>query len=270
MPLSDELESVIKPSFERILITNDDGINASGLRHLKTIADKLSNDVWVVAPLNEQSGAGHSLSLTKPIRVRNIGEKTFGVEGTPTDCVMMALNHLITGKRPTLVLSGVNKGVNLGEDVTYSGTVAGAMEGTLAGLPAIALSQERKPKTRAISWDVWFEFGEKTIRTVVDEGWAKNTFMNINFPSCKVANVKGVKVTEQGWRDLNQLKVQEHHDPRGYPYYWFGLNRGIEKTKIGTDLQAINDKFISISPLHLQLTHFETMERLKVVVDETF
>ena len=270
MPSSGHEEELVKPSFERILITNDDGINASGLRHLKAIADKLSDDVWIVAPINEQSGAGHSLSLTKPIRVRNIGEKTFGVDGTPTDCVMMGLNHLVTGKRPTLVLSGVNRGINLGEDVTYSGTVAGAMEGALAGLPAIALSQQRKPDTRSADWDVLLAHGERVIRAVVAEGWPKNTFMNINFPSCEVDDVKGMQVTEQGWRDLNELQVQENYDPRGYPYYWFGLTRGFENPGEGTDLKAIHDKFVSISPLHLQLTHFETKDRLKAKLDEMF
>lgn len=270
MPSSDNYEEIVKPSFERILITNDDGINASGLAHLKTIADKLSDDVWIVAPLSEQSGAGHSLSLTKPIRVRNIADKTYGVEGTPTDCVMMALNHLIKDKRPTLVLSGVNRGINLGEDITYSGTVAGAMEGVIAGVPAIALSQDRLPKSRKGDWDIFLHFSERVLRSVVAEGWAKNTFININFPACDVAAVKGTQVTELGWRNLSELRVEENFDPRGYPYYWFGLTRGNERTGDGTDLQAIHDKFISISPLHLQLTHFETRDRLKAKLDETF
>jgi 5'-nucleotidase len=270
MSSSGNENKTFRPSFERILITNDDGINASGIKHLKALADKLSNDVWVVAPMSEQSGAGHSLSLTKPLRVRNIGEKTFGVEGTPTDCVMMALNKLITGKRPTLVLSGVNAGVNLAEDVTYSGTVAGAMEGALAGLPSIALSQERMKETRKGNWEVFLHHGERVIRALVNEGWPSNTFMNINFPSCEISDVLGVAVTEQGWRNLNELEVQKHHDPRGYPYYWFGLTRGSEFPDDGTDLKAIADKIISISPLHLQLTHFETRDRLKVVLDETF
>lgn len=263
-------EENIVPTFERILITNDDGINASGIKILREIADKLSDDVWVVAPMNEQSGAGHSLSLTQPIRVRNIAEKTYGVDGTPTDCVMMALHHLIKDKRPTLVLSGVNRGINMGEDVTYSGTVAGAMEGVLAGLPAIALSQERIKKSRKANWDIFKHFGEQVIRAVVDAGWPKNTFMNINFPSCAINEVAGVKVTEQGWRDLNELNVEECVDPRGYPYFWFGLTRGAETPSEETDLKAIQDNYISVSPLHLQLTHFETKNRLKGMLDEKF
>lgn len=270
MPSSKTEEDIIIPTFERILVTNDDGINATGLKVIKAIADKLSDDVWVAAPLSEQSGAGHSLSLTKPIRVRNMADKTYGVEGTPTDCVMMAINHLIEGKRPTLVLSGVNRGINLGEDVTYSGTVAGAMEGTLAGIPSMALSQQRIPKSRGANWPVVEAHGEKIIRTVAAAGWPKNTFMNVNFPACDVDDVAGLRVTEQGWRDLNQLKVEECVDPRGYPYYWFGLTRGHENPHVDSDLRAIADNFISVSPLHLQLTHFETKDRLKGMLDEVF
>src|SRR5690606_33150073 len=125
----------------RILLTNDDGIHAPGFQVLEEIARQLSDDLWVVAPLEEQSGAGHSLSLSHPVRMQQFGERRFGVRGTPTDCVMMALGRIIEGPKPDLILSGVNRGANLAEDVTYSGTVSAAMEGTLAGIPSVALSQ---------------------------------------------------------------------------------------------------------------------------------
>ncbi|MFN3288786.1 MAG: 5'/3'-nucleotidase SurE, partial [Sphingomonadaceae bacterium] len=168
----------------RILVTNDDGINAMGIRVLEDIARQLSDDIWVVAPAEEQSGAGHSLTLTRPIRVRKLGERRFAVQGTPTDSVMMALGLLIEGRRPDLVLSGVNRGPNLAEDVTYSGTVSAAMEGTLAGVRSIALSQamasyvvgrERFAAAEATGADI--------IRRIIAADWGEGVLVNVNFPA---------------------------------------------------------------------------------------
>lgn len=263
------------PLLTRILLTNDDGVNASGLKALEDIANALSDDVWVVAPETEQSGAGHSLTLTQPLRIRKLGDKRFAIQGTPTDCVMLGLNHLMKDTRPTLVLSGVNRGVNLADDVTYSGTIAGAMEGTLAGVPSIAMSQAINPETRRADFSVADRHGADIIRKLVAHGWGENVLINVNFPPPDAANdatsdAKGVKVTEQGKRDLGQLKVEEHRDPRGFPYYWFGLSRSYGQPGHETDLKAVRDGWISVTPLHLDLTHFETREHMAPEIDEKF
>jgi len=262
--------SDLHPSFERILITNDDGINASGMAAMRRIAAKLSDDVWVVAPLNEQSGAGHSLSLTLPLRMRKIEDKVFAISGTPTDCVMMALNHVMKDKRPTLVLSGVNRGINLGEDVTYSGTVAGAMEGTLAGVPSIALSQQRLEDSRKGDWDVVEAHAPDVIKKLVQAEWPEGVFLNVNFPAMDAGAVKGIRATQQGQRDLNELKVDEYTDPRGFPYYWFGLTRSFDDSVDNSDLKAVRDGYISVTPCHLDLTHYETLTRLQMILGEEF
>lgn len=258
------------PSLARILITNDDGINASGMTVLEDIAASLSDDIWVVAPESEQSGAGHSLTLTQPLRIRKLGDKRFSIQGTPTDSVMLGLNHLMKDARPTLVLSGVNRGVNLADDVTYSGTIAAAMEGTLAGVPSIALSQAINPETRRVDFSVATEHGTEIVRKLVAHGWGENVLINVNFPAPDEVGAKGVRVTEQGKRDLGQLKVLEQRDPRGFPYYWFGLSRGYGEPGHETDLKAVRDGWISVTPLHLDLTHFETRDHMAGEIDESF
>lgn len=245
----------------RILVTNDDGINAMGIRVLEDLARQLSDDIWVVAPAEEQSGAGHSLTLTRPIRVRKLGERRFAVQGTPTDSVMMALGLLIEGKRPDLVLSGVNRGPNLAEDVTYSGTVSAAMEGTLAGVRSIALSQamasyvvgrERFAAAEATGADI--------IRRIIAADWGNGVLVNVNFPARD--RPLGVRVTEQGFRDYGQIQIDARTDPRGFPYYWFGYGREQETPAHRTDLEAVRDGFVSVTPLHLDLTHRPSMAAL--------
>jgi 5'-nucleotidase len=266
------------PLLTRILLTNDDGVNAPGLKALEEIAAALSDDVWVVAPETEQSGAGHSLTLTQPLRIRKLGDRRFAIQGTPTDCVMLGLNHLMKDARPTLVLSGVNRGVNLADDVTYSGTIAGAMEGTLAGLPSVALSQAISPETRRADFSIARRHGAEIVRKLVTHGWSGNVFINVNFPAPVAGgapddapgDAKGVKVTEQGKRDLGLLKIEERRDPRGFPYYWFGLSRRYGEPGHETDLKAVRDGWISVTPLHLDLTHFKTRDEMAPEIDESF
>ncbi|WP_281301481.1 MULTISPECIES: 5'/3'-nucleotidase SurE [unclassified Iodidimonas] len=257
-------------SAERILISNDDGIHATGLRYLEEIARELSDDVWVVAPESEQSGAGHSLTLTEPLRLRQIDEKRFAVRGTPTDSVMLAVNHIMKDQRPTLLLSGINRGANLAEDVTYSGTVAAAMEGTLAGIPSIALSQAIKPFPEPTNWSAARSFGRRMIEKVLAEGWPAETLININFPSIDADAVLGVKIAEQGQRDLGHLKVEQRMDMRGVPYYWFRLSREPGRPGRETDLGLVRSGWIAISPLHLNLTHRPTCEAMGPFIEETF
>jgi len=247
----------------RILLTNDDGIHAPGLKVLEAIARTLSDDIWIVAPSEEQSGAGHSLTLTRPVRLRQHGERRFSVTGTPTDSVTLALRKVLP-EAPDLILSGVNRGANLGDDITYSGTVSAAMEGTLAGIRSIALSQvySKEGVGDDVSFDAAEKWGEKVLRPLIDTDFAPRTLVNVNFPPIRAGDVQGIRVVRQGFHDYARGSVVESTDPRGYPYYWFGLH-GIEHT-LGhrTDLEAISDGFIAVTPLQLDLTHDASLATL--------
>src|SRR5215469_8686244 len=211
----------------RILLTNDDGVNADGLEVLEKIARTLSDDIWVVAPETDQSGVSHSLSLNDPLRLREIGPRHFAVKGTPTDCVIMAARHILPQGGPDLVLSGVNRGRNAAEDVTYSGTVAGAMEGTVLGIPSFALSQAYSFATRREPpWDTAIAFAPDLIRRVLKAGMPRDVLVNVNFPDCPPGDVAGISVVGQGKRDQELLRIDPRHDGRGNPYYWIAFGRG--------------------------------------------
>ena len=240
----------------RILLTNDDGIHAPGFAALERIASELSDDIWAVAPAEEQSGAGHSLTLSRPIRVRKLGDRRFAVRGTPTDSVMMALAHIMKDARPDLILSGVNRGANLAEDVTYSGTVSAAMEGALAGVRSIALSQvyPREGMGDAVPFATAEAWAGRVIRPLLELPFRSGTLTNVNFPALPADQVKGIRVCAQGLRDYGRLQVDERTDPRGYNYYWFGLGPAKETPAHDTDLEAIADGFVALTPLQLDLT----------------
>jgi len=241
----------------RILCTNDDGIHAPGLKIVEQIARALSDDVWVVAPELDQSGVSHSLSLNDPLRLREVGPRHFAVRGTPTDCVIMGARHILGDTPPDLVLSGVNKGRNVAEDVVYSGTIAGALEGTILGYPSFALSQEFSVETRhAPLWDTAAAHGPDIIHKVMKAGVPKNTVINVNFPACGADEVKGVRVTRQGKRNQGFLRVDERHDGRGNPYFWIGFQRiaVVDMPAEGTDLAALADRYVSVTPLRLDRT----------------
>jgi len=247
----------------RILLTNDDGINAPGLYVLEKIAAALSDDIWICAPSEEQSGAGHSLTLTRPVRLREHAPRRFSVTGTPTDAVTMALKKLMP-EPPDLILSGVNRGANLGDDVTYSGTVSAALEGALAGVRSIALSQvySREGLGNGISFDAAASGGEKVLRPLLDVPFAERTLVNVNFPALPAGEVKGIRVVRQGFHDYARGSVVEGTDPRGFPYFWFGLH-GIEHTPgQDTDLEAIADGFVAVTPLQLDFTHDASLAAL--------
>lgn len=245
----------------RILIANDDGINAPGIKVLETIARKLTDDVWIVAPETEHSGAGHSLTLGRPLRVRHISEKTYAVDGTPTDCMQLALKHFLSDNMPDLMLSGVNYGGNLGEDVTYSGTIAAAMEATLLGVPAIALSQMVK-SSEPTKWATAEHWAPDIIKKLLDQGWPKDVLININFPNTEAKSVKGIAVAPQGMRHDNG-EITKWDDPRGEEFYWIASStRGERTDEPGTDLAMITEHYITMTPLHLDLTHYETLRQL--------
>lgn len=249
----------------RILVTNDDGIRATGLGVLERIARGLSDDVWVVAPEEEQSGAGHSLTLRRPLRLRNYGDRRYGVDGTPTDSVLMAIGHLLRDHKPDLVLSGVNRGGNLGEDVTYSGTVAAAMEGTLLGRPSIALSLLIGPSNKA-KWDTAETLLPDLIRSLATIGWPKNTLINVNIPDLAPDAVKGVRVVGLGRRKLGE-QLEERFDPRGYPYYWIGPMREEEASRDDTDIACAYGGWISVTPVHLDLTERRAIAPLRSALE---
>ncbi|MGO4571433.1 5'/3'-nucleotidase SurE [Microvirga sp. 2TAF3] len=246
----------------RILCTNDDGIHAPGLATLETIARALSDDVWVVAPETDQSGVAHSLSLNDPLRLREISDRHFAVKGTPTDCVIMGIRHLMRDQKPDLVLSGVNRGQNVAEDVSYSGTVAGAIEGTLLGVPSIALSQAYGAGRRnALKWHCAEHHGPKVIRRVLETGIDQGILVNVNFPDCEPDEVEGAAIVNQGQRTKELLRLDEREDGRGNPYYWIAFERRPFTPANGTDLWAIANRRIAITPLRLDMTDEPTLTR---------
>jgi 5'-nucleotidase len=250
----------------RILLTNDDGIHAPGLAALERIALKLSDDVWICAPEYEMSGASRALTLADPIRVRQVDERRFSTTGTPTDCVMLAVHELIPGPKPDLVLSGVNRGANLAEDVTMSGTVAGAIEAMALGVPGVALSQMGGYAVPENFFEVAETFAPGILKRLVEVGWPADVVMNLNFPNAPAHEVTAVEVTRQGFRDVQIRHAEKRTDLRGRDYYWIGFRHERSKPAEGTDLRAIYENRISVTPLHIDLTHLRTAHDLKAVL----
>jgi 5'-nucleotidase len=252
----------------RILVTNDDGIHAEGLAVLEKIARSLSDDVWVVAPETEQSGASRALTLSDPIRVRRLDARRFAVVGTPTDCVLLAVQELVEDGAPGLVLSGVNRGQNIAEDVSLSGTVAAAIEGMALGIPSVALSQSMTVfhDEVKLSYAMAETFAPGIIARLLEVGWPKNVLINVNFPSGEAADDIQVEVTRQGFRDVYLRHAEKRTDLRGRDYYWLGFKGKLSKPADGTDLRAIYEGRISVTPLHIDLTDMETHRALKGVL----
>ncbi|MCB1494101.1 MAG: 5'/3'-nucleotidase SurE [Rhodobiaceae bacterium] len=250
----------------RILLTNDDGIHAPGLKSLEKIARAISDDVWIVAPETDQSGASHSLTLNDPLRLRMVSDRHYAVKGTPTDCVIMALRYLMKGgEKPDLVLSGVNRGQNIADDTTYSGTVAGAMEAALLGYRAIALSQAYGFGTtrNSIRWHTAETLGPGIVRALVDLPFPKDSLINVNFPDCEPGDAAGAEVTRQGKRDQDTLAVDERLDGRENPYFWLTFKKKDQELVEGTDIAALTANRVSITPVSLDLTHESFLVDLK-------
>jgi len=244
----------------RILLTNDDGIHAPGLALLEAIVGELSDDVWVCAPAEENSGAGHSLTLNYPVRLRQFGEKRFAVAGTPTDAVNLALRKLFPDRPPDLVISGINHGENLADDVTYSGTISAAMEAALAGIPAVAMSQALRDAGHGFAAaEGW---AAKVLAPLTEVPIPQRTVINVNFPAVPAEVVKGIRAVRQGFHDYARGSLVEGVDPRGRPYYWFGLEDVEHTLDHGTDLEAVGAGYISVTPLHLDLTHHASLGAL--------
>lgn len=237
----------------RILIINDDGIEAPGIKLLEELAREISPAVWVVAPDEEKSGFSHSISMTIPIRVRKIDEHHFAVRGTPTDCALLAIHDFLAETKPTVLLSGINRGANLAEDITYSGTAAAAMEGALLGVRAIALSQVFQIGGET-QWATARKFAPDVLRRLLACDWQPGSFVNVNFPDCPPDKVTGVAVTTQDKRKPGCFRPVRRVDERGVPYYWIKLAYENGELQEGGDLLAIERNQVSITPMQMDLT----------------
>jgi len=247
----------------RILLTNDDGIHAPGLEVLEAIARQFTDDIWICAPDEEQSGMGHALTLTRPVRLRQHGERRFSVTGTPTDSVTMGMRKVMDAA-PDVILSGVNRGANLGDDITYSGTVSAAIEGALAGVRSIALSQvtNRLGAADGDTFEAARIWGKRVIEPLLDTPLPSRTLVNVNFPPIAASDVKGIRAVRQGFHDYARGTVVEGSDPRGFQYYWFGLEAIEHTLDHGTDLEAIDEGYVAVTPLQLDLTHHASLASL--------
>jgi 5'-nucleotidase len=249
----------------RVLVTNDDGIHAPGLKILEKLAKTFSDDVWVVAPETEQSATSHSLTLRRPLRERRLGPKRFSVDGTPTDCVLIAHHQIMADFPPDLVLSGINDGGNLGEDVTYSGTVAATMEAALLGFRAIAFSQQRQVDG-SVRWKVAERYLAEIVRRVAAMEWARDLLVNVNFPAVPPEDVSGIFVCRQGRRDQGTT-VTQGEDPSGRRFVWIGGYQADASSDTDTDLAVTARGGIAVTPLHLDLTHQGTMKKMQGIFD---
>jgi 5'-nucleotidase len=240
-----------------ILVTNDDGVHSEGIKVLALALAHLGN-VTVVAPMQEASAIGHALTLRRPLRIETIGPKTFGIDGTPTDCVNLAISHVIK-RKPELIVSGINKGWNLGDDVTYSGTVSGALEGALLGIPAIAISTQNFHRRNEFEFESAARAAAVVAELVLERGMPKFTFLNINVPH---GSNKGFRVTVQAKRN-HVTVVDERIDPRKRPYYWIEEGENEWEPHDRSDYQAVRDGYISITPLQPDMTAHDALEYLE-------
>jgi len=255
----------------RILITNDDGINAPGLEILTAIAEEIAGpegEVWTVAPAFEQSGVGHCISYTHPMMILKLGPRRYAAEGSPADCVLAGLYDVLQGERPDLVLSGVNRGNNAAENVLYSGTVGGAMEAALQGLPAIALSQFMGPLTEDLEtpFEAARDHGVTIVRALLDKGlWDRGDyrlFYNVNFPPVASGAVKGMRVAAQGYRTDTFFGVEPHISPAGKKFLWITGGPQHMATAPGTDVAVNLEGYISITPMRADLTAHDILAEL--------
>ncbi|MGV6850140.1 MAG: 5'/3'-nucleotidase SurE [Marinibacterium sp.] len=258
----------------RILVTNDDGINAPGLRVLQTIAADLAGpegEVWTVAPAFEQSGVGHAISYTHPMMVSKLGDRVFATEGSPADCVLTALHDVLVDGAPDLVLSGVNRGNNSAENALYSGTLGGAIEGALQGLPSIAMSQYYGPRNRdlADTFDAASTHGADVVRRILgvmpDDSAGYRLFYNVNFPPVPAAEVRGVRVVPQGIRAGTRFHTEPVLSPSGRRFLWVrGTDQSVP-TAPDTDAAVNLDSYISVTPMRADLTAHDALDLLRTI-----
>jgi 5'-nucleotidase len=244
-----------------ILVTNDDGINSPGLFSLFNAMKELG-DAYIVAPDRERSAVSHSLTLHRPLNVEQLMEHVYCINGTPTDCVAIGINKILS-ERPALVVSGINKGANLGDDITYSGTVSAAIESTIMGIPSFAISLDIKKQSSAhLHFDTASRIAIEIGKYILEKSLPYDTLLNVNIPNVQINNIKGINFTRQGKRVYDN-SIQETFDPNGKKYYWIGGGEPYWEHGEDTDIQAIQAGYISITPIHLDLTNYEALEFLK-------
>ena len=246
---------------DRVLLTNDDGIDAPGLAVLEEIAAQIAGEVWVVAPEHDQSGQSHAISLHHALRVTDRGGRRYGVTGTPGDCAVMGICHLMTEAPPQLVLSGVNRGLNLGLETVFSGTVGGAMTAMLLGVPAIALSQAYNDRNN-VSWDSSRTLGAETIRKLLALGWGQDAVLNVNFPPCPAEEAGQMTLARQGVGMVAGMNVETRTDPRGMSYHWLNFRRGDRPQGPESDYTALRAGRIVVTPLRYDRTDEEAYAAL--------
>jgi 5'-nucleotidase len=249
---------------DRILITNDDGIEAPGLAVLERIASELAREVWVVAPEHDQSGVSHAVSLHHPIRISERGERRFGITGTPGDCAVMGVCHLMPDA-PQLLLSGVNRGANLGLETVFSGTVGGAMTGMLLGIPSIALSQAWTDRAN-VRWETAAALGPDVVRRLLALGWSTQTCLNVNFPDLPATDVGPLTLTRQGPGLIQGMQVETRTDPRFLTYHWISFRRGPRDQGAESDIDAVRAGRIAVTPLRYDRTDEEAYAMLAKVL----
>jgi 5'-nucleotidase len=250
---------------DRILLTNDDGIEAPGLQVLERIANQLAREVWIVAPEHDQSGTSHAVSLHHPIRATERGARRWAVTGTPGDCVVMGLSHLMRGSAPELLLCGVNRGANLGIETVFSGTVGGAMTGMMLGIPSIALSQAWTDR-RNIRWETASTLGPGIVRQLLDIGWSANTCLSVNFPDLPPDKAGPLTLARQGAGSVQGMEVEARSDPRNFTYYWVSFRRGERDQGPESDIEALNAGRIVVTPLRYDRTDEEAYEKLALAL----
>jgi len=248
-----------------ILVTNDDGVLSPGIQVLAKRLKALDDKVIIVAPDRERSAAGHSMTLHRPLLIEQLKENVYSVNGTPTDCVNIAVKGLLR-ETPRLVVSGINKGPNLGDDVTYSGTVAGAIEARILGVPSFAVSLVARGDFRFAEAA---EVAAQVAKMVLEQGEAEGTLLNVNVPNLPLSEIKGTAITRLGKRIYQQMTV-ERVDPRGKKYYWIGGGEPDWQREEGTDLDAVDRGLVSITPLHLDLTDYAVFEKLRPMAELTY
>jgi 5'-nucleotidase len=245
---------------DRILLTNDDGIGAPGLAILEEIAAQLAREVWVVAPEHDQSGVSHAISLHHALRVSPQGERRFGITGTPGDCAVMGICHLMP-QAPQLLLSGVNRGLNLGMETVFSGTVGGAMTGMMLGVPSIALSQAYKDRNNPL-WDASRTLGAQVVRDLLAIGWSKDACLNVNFPACTATAAGPMTLARQGVGMIAGMHVDTRTDPRGMAYHWLNFRRGDRQQGPESDYDALRADKIVVTPLRYDRTDEDAYQAL--------
>jgi 5'-nucleotidase len=246
---------------DRVMLTNDDGIDAPGMQVLEEIAAQIAREVWVVAPEHDQSGQSHAISLHHALRLNEHGPRRFSVTGTPGDCAAMGLCHIMKDTPPQLVLSGVNRGLNLGMETVFSGTVGGAMTAMMLGVPALALSQAFT-KRDAVPWDTARTLGADTIRRLWTVGWGKSAVLNINFPPIPATDAGPPTLARQGEGAVAGMHVDIRTDPRGIPYYWLNFRRGEIEQGPESDYRAMRAGKIVVTPLRYDRTDDEAYTEL--------